>query len=309
MAELSAALVKELREKTGAGMLDCKKALVETNGNIEEAVDYLRKKGLASAAKKSGRVAAEGLVSICTQGAKGTVLEVNSETDFVARNEQFQAFVKETAEIALKNNVNDIAALENETMSNGKTVKDSITNLIATIGENMTLRRVQTITIGQGVVSGYIHSAVASGLGKIGVLVAIETAAPADKVDELGKQIAMHIAAARPDALTVDEVDQEKANRERNIILEQTANTGKPADIIAKMVEGRMRKYYEDVVLLEQLYMIDGESRVKQVIEKASKDFGAAVAIKSFTRYALGEGIDKPQTDFAAEVAAQAGVA
>lgn len=305
MAELTAALVKELREKTGAGMLDCKKALTENNADIEASIDWLRKKGLASAAKKSGRVAAEGLVGVATHGTKGAIVEVNSETDFVGRNDQFQAFVRAVAEIALNGEIATVEALEAATMADGKTVKETLTTLIATIGENMTLRRVQVVSVSQGVVSGYVHGAISAGLGKIGVLVALETTADAAKADELGKSLAMHIAAARPEALTTDDVDQEKANRERAIIEDQTKASGKPAEIVAKMVEGRMRKYYEEVVLMEQVYVIDGESRVKQVMDNTPKTLGAAATIKTFVRYTLGEGIEKQESDFAAEVAAQ----
>ena len=307
MAELTAALVKELREKTGAGMLDCKKALVESNADIEAAIDWLRAKGLASAAKKSGRVAAEGLVGVATEGNKGAIVEINSETDFVARNEKFQAFVKEAAELALKGGINSVEDLQAATMANGSSVKDSLTNLIATIGENMTIRRVETVEVASGVISGYVHSAISAGLGKIGVLVALETTADAAKADELGKGLAMHIAAARPDALTVADVDQAKADRERAIIEDQTKESGKPAEIVAKMVEGRMRKYYEEVVLMEQVYVVDGENRVKKVMEDTPKTLGAAAEIKSFIRYTLGEGIEKEECDFAAEVAAQVG--
>lgn len=309
MAELSAALVKELREKTGAGMLDCKKALAENNGDIEASVDWLRKKGLSSAAKKAGRVAAEGLVAVAAKGNTGTILEVNSETDFVARNDQFQALVKQSCDAALAAGLSDIEALKTAKLPDGKTVADTITNLIATIGENMSLRRVKTIKVGSGIVSSYVHSAVSPGLGKIGVLVALESTGDADKLAELGKQLSMHIAAAKPEALTTADVDQAKAARERAIVEETTKASGKPADIVAKMVEGRMRKYYEEVVLMEQTYVIDGQTKIAAVIEQAAKTVGAPVKLVAFERFGLGEGIEKAQSDFAAEVAAQAKMA
>ncbi len=309
MAELSAALVKELREKTGAGMLDCKKALTENNCDIEAAIDWLRTKGLASAAKKAGRVAAEGLVAVAASGNVGSVVEVNSETDFVARNDQFQALAKDTVAAALAGAITDVEALKSAKLAGGKTTTETITHLIATIGENMSLRRVATLKVGAGVVSSYVHSPVSPGLGKIGVLVALESTGDAAKLAELGKQLAMHIAAARPDALTTADLDQAKVEREKAIVEEQTKTSGKPAEIIAKMVEGRMRKYYEEVVLMEQTYVIDGETKIKQVIENAAKTVGAPVKLAAFIRYGLGEGIEKQASDFAAEVAAQAKLA
>lgn len=309
MAELTAALVKELREKTGAGMLDCKKALTECNCDIETAVDWLRKKGLASAAKKAGRVAAEGLVAVAAKGTTGTVLEVNSETDFVARNDQFQAMARQSCDAALAASLNDIEALKTAKLPDGKSVADTITNLIATIGENMSLRRVKTISVGQGVVSSYVHSAVSPGLGKIGVLVALESSGDAAKLAELGKQLAMHIAAAKPEALSIADVDQAKVAREKSVVEETVKASGKPADIVAKMVEGRMRKYYEEVVLLEQPYIMNDKQKVSAAIEEASKTVGAPVKLVAFERYGLGEGIEKQQSDFAAEVAAQAKIA
>ena len=309
MAELSAALVKDLREKTGAGMLDCKKALTETNGDVEAAVDWLRKKGLAAAAKKAGRVAAEGLVAATAKGNVGTVLEVNSETDFVARNDQFQAFTKSSAEAALAASLSDIEALKGAALADGKTVTETITNLIATIGENMSLRRVKTLKVSQGIVASYVHGAVSPGLGKIGVLVALESTGDATKLAELGKQLAMHIAAAKPEALTTADLDQAKVERERSVVEEQTKASGKPAEIVAKMVEGRMRKYYEEVVLMEQTYIMDNQTKISAVIEQAGKAVGAPVKLVAFERFGLGEGIEKQQSDFAAEVAAQAKLA
>lgn len=303
MAEITSAMVKELREKSGAGMMDCKKALVENNGDIDAAIDWLRTKGLAAAAKKSSRVAAEGLVAVATAGNKGAVVELNAETDFVARNDQFQALVKNTAEAALKTETSDVEALKSASL-NGGTVQDAITNAIATIGENMNLRRVSYLSVSQGVVAQYIHNATAPGLGKIGVLVALESTADAGKLNELGRQIAMHIAAAKPDALTTADVDPVALDRERAVFKEQAMASGKPAEIAEKMVEGRVRKYYEEVVLLEQLYVMDGKTKVREVVEAAAKELGAPVKLVAFTRFLLGEGIEKEESDFAAEVAA-----
>ncbi len=305
MAEITAALVKELREKSGAGMMDCKKALAESGGDLEAAVDWLRKKGLAAAAKKAGRVAAEGLVGVVSEGTKGALVEVNSETDFVARNESFQGFVTAVTKLAL--NAGDVEALKVAKLPEGLTVTEKLTQLVATIGENMSLRRVATVSVGSGVVASYMHNAAAPGIGKIGVLVGLESTGDTAKLAALGKQIAMHIAAANPSALDIGAVNPADLERERDVLAEQARASGKPEEIIAKMVEGRLRKYYEDVVLLEQLYVIDGESRVKQVVEKAAKEIGAPVKVTGFVRMALGEGIEKEQKDFAAEVAAQLG--
>lgn len=299
MAEITAALVKDLREKTGAGMMDCKKALTETKGEFEAAVDWLRKKGLAAAAKKAGRVAAEGLVAVALDGPSGAVVEVNAETDFVARNEQFQGFVRSVAAAALAKG-DDIEAL--------KTAKGAeLTQLIATVGENMSLRRAKRLTVKSGVVASYLHSQTAPGLGRIGVLVALESAAPQDKLAALGRQIAMHVASAKPEALTQAEVDTKALERERNVLAEQARASGKPEAIIAKMVEGRLRKYYEDVVLMDQTYLGppvgEGDMKVAKVIETASKQLGVPVKVAGFARFALGEGIEKAASDFAAEVA------
>ncbi|WP_434618811.1 translation elongation factor Ts [Azospirillum sp. B2RO_4] len=307
MAEITASLVKELREKTGAGMMDCKKALNETQGDLEGAVDWLRKKGLAAAAKKSGRVAAEGLVAVATAGTKGAVVEVNAETDFVARNDKFQAFAAKAAELALTT-AGDVETLKAATYpGTSHTAQDELTSLIATVGENMNLRRAVTLSVSAGVVVSYVHSAIAPGLGKIGVLVALESTGDTAKLADLGKQIAMHIAAARPDALDIADVDSSSLERERSVLAEQARASGKPENIIEKMVEGRVRKYYEEVCLLEQTYVIDGETKVRKVVENAAKDVGAPVKVTAFTRFALGEGIEKAQSDFAAEVAAAAG--
>jgi elongation factor Ts len=305
MAEITAALVKDLREKTGAGMMDCKKALGETAGDFEAAVDWLRKKGLAAAAKKSGRVAAEGLVAVATGGNHGAVVEINAETDFVARNDQFQAFVKAAGQIALLVD-GDVEALK-AAKHGDTTVQEELTKLIATIGENMNVRRVAKLSVKQGVVASYVHNPIAPNLGKIGVLVALESAGDPEKLQALGRQLAMHVAAARPEALSIGDVDPTNLDRERQVLADQARASGKGEDIIAKMVEGRLRKYYEEVVLLEQVYVVDGESKVKAVVEKAAKEIGAPVVLAGFVRFALGEGIEKEQVDFAAEVAAQAG--
>jgi elongation factor Ts len=308
MAEITAGLVKELREKTGAGMMDCKRALTETKGDMEAAVDWLRKKGLAAAAKKAGRVAADGLIGVASKGGKGAMVEVNAETDFVARNDNFQDFVRRTAEIALAHE-GDMSRIQQSEYPGGGSVTDKLTHLVATIGENMSLRRATSLSVGKGVVASYVHNAAGPGLGKIGVLVALESAGDTEKVGALGKQLAMHIAAANPQALSIAEVDPKALERERNVLREQAASSGKPAAVIEKMVEGRLRKYYEDVVLLEQVYVIDGESRVSAAVDKAAKEIGAPVKVTGFRRFALGEGIERKESDFAAEVAAQAGVA
>ncbi len=306
MAEITASLVKELREKTGAGMMDCKKALNETQGDLEGAVDWLRKKGLAAAAKKSGRIAAEGLVAVATAGTKGSAVEVNAETDFVARNDKFQGFAATAAQIALATG-GDVEALKAAAYpGTAHTAQDELTTLIATVGENMNLRRAVTLSVNAGVVVSYVHSAIAPGLGKIGVLVALESTGDAAKLADLGKQVAMHIAAARPEALDIADVDTSALDRERAVLVEQARATGKKEEFIGKMVEGRIRKYYEEVCLLEQVYVIDGETKVRKVVENAAKDIGAPVAVTAFARFALGEGIEKAQSDFAAEVAATA---
>lgn len=306
MAEITAALVKELREKTGAGMMDCKKALAATSGELEPAVDWLRKQGLAAASKKAGRVAAEGLVGVQTSGKKGALVEVNSETDFVARNDKFQEFVATVAKLALDKG-GDVEALKSAAYPGGKTVGEKLTDLVATIGENMQLRRVAHLSVTNGIVASYVHSAAAPGLGKIGIMIALESTGAEDKLQALGRQIAMHIAAANPQSVSVDSLDKSAIDRERNVLAEQARASGKAEDIIAKMVEGRLRKFYEEVVLLEQVYVIDGETKVSKVVAEAAKTVGAPVKVAGFVRYALGEGIEKAQTDFAAEVAATVG--
>jgi len=305
MAEITATMVKDLREKTGAGMMDCKKALTETGGDMEAAVDWLRKKGLSAAAKKAGRVAAEGLVAIATTGTKAAVVEVNAETDFVARNEKFQAFALQTAKMALGVGA-DIEKLKSAKCPDGAAVQDALTNLVATVGENMSLRRAALLSVSKGVVASYVHNALAPNLGKIGVLVALESAGDTAKLQELGRQIAMHVAASRPEFLRIEDVDAKSLDREREVLAEQARASGKPEGIIAKMVEGRLRKYYEEVVLLEQVYVVDGESRVAQAIENASKTLGTPVKLTGFVRYQLGEGIEKAEGCFADEVAKMA---
>ena len=303
---VTAAQVKELREKSGAGMMDCKKALNETNGDMDAAVDWLRTKGLAAAAKKSGRVASEGLVAVAVDGPTGAVVELNSETDFVSRNEEFQQFVATLAQLAL--GANDIDDLNAKDYPNtGRTVAEELTHKIATIGENMTLRRMEKLSVDEGFVVPYIHNAVADGMGRIGVLVAVTSTASADVVNPLGKQIAMHIAATSPASLSVDDLDPELVARERDVLIEQAKESGKPQEIAEKMVQGRMRKYYEEVVLLEQTFVIDGESKVGAVVEKAAKDAGAGITVSAYAQFVLGAGIEKEETDFAAEVAAQLG--
>jgi elongation factor Ts len=305
MAEVTAALVKELREKTGAGMMDCKKALGETGGDLEAAVDWLRKKGLSAAAKKAGRVAAEGLVGIAIRGKAGAVVEVNSETDFVARNETFQKFVAEVASIALAQGGDVAKILAAPYPGTGRAVEAELTHLIATIGENMAVRRAGTVTVKDGIVAGYVHNAVAPGLGKIAVLLGLESIGDKGKLEPVGKQLAMHVAAAHPVAVDRAGVDPSLLDRERDILADQARASGKPEDIIAKMVEGRLRKFYEDSVLLEQIFVVDGESKVSKVIEAAAKDAGAPVKVAAFLRFGLGEGVEREEKDFAAEVAGQ----
>lgn len=306
MAEISASLVKELREKSGAGMMDCKKALTESNGDVEAAMDYLRKKGLASAAKKSSRAAAEGLVSVQAAGNAAVIIELNAETDFVARNDQFQALLNEATDVALANKIKTVEDLKAAKIASGKTVDETLTGLIASIGENMNLRRMQLLTVNSGVVATYVHNAISPNRGKIGVLVALESTGNADALNALGRQLAMHIAAARPEALDVEGLDQDMIARERAIHADKATQSGKPADIVEKMVEGSMRKYYEQVVLNQQTFIIDGESKISAVIEKAAKDAGAPVKLAGYVRFELGEGVEKKQDDFAAEVAKMA---
>jgi len=302
---VTAALVKELREKSGAGMLDCKKALEENNGDIDAAMDFLRAKGLASAAKKSSRAAAEGLVSVAADGATGIAIELNAETDFVARNEQFQSFLNKLTDTALAQKADDVEALKKLDLG-GKTAEAHLTELIANIGENMTLRRAKLLSVTNGVVSSYVHNALQPGRGKIGVLVALESTGDAAKLDALGRQLAMHIAAARPEALDVESMDPDLVARERAVYVEKAKESGKPAEIVEKMVEGSMRKFYEQSVLLQQTFIIDGESKISAVLEAAAKDVGAPVKLASYVRFELGEGVEKKEDDFASEVAKMA---
>lgn len=306
MADITAAMVKDLREKTGAGMMDAKNALVENKGNMDDAVDWLRKKGLSKAAKKSGRTAAEGLVAVAAaaDGKSAAVIEVNAETDFVGRNEQFQGFVLKAAEIALS--AGHIEATAAAPFADGKNTQETLTNLIATIGENMNLRRSEKMAVNNGIIATYIHNAVKPNLGKIGVLVALESTAPAEKLQALGKQLAMHVAAANPEFLDAASVDPKAAEREKNVQRETARASGKPDDIIEKMLEGRMRKYYEEVCLMDQVFIMDGETKISALLEKTAKEIGAPIKLDGFVRYALGEGIEKEETDFAAEVAAVA---
>ena len=304
----TAADVKNLRERTGAGMMDCKKALDETGGDFEAAVDALRAKGLAAAAKKSSRTAAEGLVGVAVNGTKGVAVEVNSETDFVAKNDQFQDFVRKTTQVALDTAVADIEALKAAAYPDGGTVTEKLTNNVATIGENQQLRRLKHVAVSAGLVVPYVHNAAAPSLGKIGVLVALESEAAADVLEALGKQIAMHIAAAFPLALSAADLDPELIARERKIAAEKAAESGKPAEVQAKMVDGAVAKYAKENALLSQLFVMDNKTPVAQVIEAAGKAAGAKIALVDYVRFQLGEGIEKEETDFAAEVAAAAGL-
>ena len=301
MIAITAAMVKELREKTGAGMMDCKKALTDVDGDIESAVDWLRKKGLAAAAKKSGRIASEGLVAVASAPGRAAVVEVNAETDFVARNEAFQNFVQTVAKIALEQG-DDLETIKAAAYpGTGRTVAEELTHLVATIGENMNLRRAKVVSVPKGVVGIYVHQALKPGLGKIGVIAGIASDGAAETLDTLGRQLGMHIAAARPDALDIAGVSPDALERERAVLIDQARQSGRPENVIAKMVEGRVQTFYEEVVLLEQTWVHDGKTRVKDVAKAAS------ATITAFTRFALGEGIEKPKEDFAAEVAATAG--
>jgi len=307
MAQITAALVKELREKTGAGMMDCKKALTENDGDMEVSVDWLRKKGLAAAAKKAGRVASEGLVAIAVEGTKAAVVEVNAETDFVARNDGFQDMVEGIAGVALANGGDIDKVKAAPYPGSDKNVDEYVQEMVGTIGENMHLRRSAGLSVSQGLVSAYIHNAMKPGMGKIGVLVALESAADQSALEALGKQLAMHVAAASPLAVTRDEVDASQLERERSVLADQARASGKPEEIIEKMVEGRMRKYYEEVVLLEQVFVMDTDKKIQGVLDAASKEAGSEIKLTGFVRLALGEGVEKKEEDFAAEVAAAVG--
>ena len=304
---ITAAAVKELRERTGAGMMDCKKALAETNGDLEAAVDFLRAKGLAAAQKKSSRTAAEGLVGVAVNGTKGVAVEVNSETDFVAKNDQFQDLVRAVTQTALTNEAADIDALSAMDYPGGGTIAEKLTNNIATIGENQSLRRLKHVAVSQGTVVSYVHNAAADSLGKIGVLVALEGDAPVDAMDALGKQLAMHIAAAFPLALNADGLDQDVLERERGVAREKAAESGKPPEIVEKMVEGSIKKFAKENALLSQIFVMDNKTPVADVVAAAAKDAGGSIALVDYVRFQLGEGIEKEESDFAAEVAAAVG--
>ena len=306
MAEITAGSVKELRERTGAGMMDCKKALAEVNGEMEAAIDWLRAKGLAAAAKKAGRTAAEGLVGVAVEGNRGAVVEVNSETDFVAKNEIFQDFVRNVAKLALQHGT-DVEALGAAQYPEGGTVQEKLTDNIAKIGENQSLRRGAVLEVSEGAIVSYVHNQVVPGLGKIGVLVALESAAPAERLAALGKQIAMHVAAAHPLALSAESLSAELVERERAIAMEKAKESGKPQNIIEKMVEGGLAKFRKDNALLSQLFVMDNKTPVAEVVASAAREAGTGIALKGFVRFQLGEGIEKKQEDFAAEVAAAAG--
>lgn len=301
---ISASQVKELRELTGAGMMDCKAALAETNGDMEAAVDWLRKKGISKADKKAGRTAAEGLVGVASNGAKSVVVEVNSETDFVARNDAFQDIVRNVANVALTTDGTTAAVGAATYPPTGKSVVDSIKDAVGTIGENLSFRRSAALSVSQGVVATYIHNAVSDGLGKLGVLVAIETAGNVEAAQAFGRQVAMHVAATNPLALTASEVDPVAVEREKAIFADQARQSGKPENIVEKMVDGRMRKFYEEVVLLSQAFVINPDLTVEAALKEAEKSIGAPAKITAFVRFALGEGIEKEESDFAAEVAA-----
>jgi elongation factor Ts len=306
MAEITAQLVKDLRDKTGAGMMDCKKALGETKGDMEAAVDWLRAKGLAKAASKADRIAAEGLVGVALAAKSGAVVEVNSETDFVARNAEFQGAVKDIAKLGLKAG-GDAAKLGEAKMPSGKSVTEHLKEMVGKIGENMSLRRTAFLKVTNGVVASYMHNAIAPELGKIGVLVALESKAKKDTLQALGKQICMHVAATSPLAVTAEEVDPAVVAREKAIFAEQAKETGKPANVIEKMVQGRLDKFFKEQVLLKQAFVIDPDKTVEQAVQAAAKEAGEDIKVKGFVRFALGEGIEKRESDFAAEVAAAAG--
>ncbi len=303
---ISASQVKELREKTGAGMMDCKKALQENNGDMEAAVDWLRAKGIAKADKKSGRTAAEGLIGVAVDGSRAVAVEINSETDFVARNEAFQDLVRGVANVALGTDGTVDAIAASTFPQTGKSVADSITDAVATIGENMNLRRAAMLSVDNGVVATYIHNSVADGLGKLGVLVALESTGDAAALGAIGKQVAMHVAATNPLAVTSADVDADVADRERAIFSEQARESGKPENIIEKMVEGRMRKFFEEVALMSQSFVINPDQTVEAALKEAEASVGAPIKVSGFARIQLGEGVEKEEADFAAEVAAAA---
>ncbi len=307
MATITAGLIKELRDKTGAGMMDCKAALTENDGDMEASIDWLRTKGIAKADKKASRVAAEGLVGVVSNGADAAMVEVNSETDFVARNDEFQEMVRTVAKLASENDGDFDRLSEANYPGSDKTVAEYIKEMVGTIGENMSLRRSAALAVEKGVVASYIHNAIADGLGKIGVLVALESTGDADKLEAIGKQIAMHVAATSPLALTKDELDPDVVAKERAVLIEQAKESGKPDNIIEKMVDGRMHKFFQEVVLLSQSFVINPDLTVEKALKEAEEGVGAPITLAAFERFALGEGIDKKEEDFAAEVAAAAG--
>lgn len=303
MSDISPQLVKTLREKTGAGMMDCKKALVEVQGDLEQAIDWLRKKGLSAAAKKADRVASEGLVGVASSGPSAAVVEVNAETDFLSRNPQFQEFVARVAQLGIAHTTPD--SLLSAPYPEGGNVQEKLTSLIATIGENMNVRRVACLSVSKGVVSTYMHNAISPGLGKIGVLVALESDASENILQDLGRKIAMHIAATAPQSLTIGDLDPTLLEREKTVLIDQAKASGRPEEVVAKMVEGRVRKFYEEVVLVEQIFVMDNKTKIADVIAGTAKEAGTPIALKGFVRFALGEGIEKEAVDFAAEVQAQ----
>lgn len=303
MVEVTAALVKDLRQRTGAGMMDCKRALTETGGDIESAIDWLRKKGLAAAAKKGGRVTADGLVGICVEAGRGAIVEINSETDFVSRNPEFQAFVATVARLALAAD-GDLETLKRAPYPDaGRTVEEQLTHMIATMGENMNLRRAAVLAVDPGVIGAYIHNALSPTVGKIGVIVAVQSEAPRESLEPVAKQLAMHIAAASPAFVAREDVDPGLLERERAVLAEQARATGKAEAIIEKMVEGRLRRYYEEVCLLEQTFVIDGESKIADVLARIAGQIGKPLTVTAFQQFVLGEGLEKREENFAAEVA------
>ena len=305
MTEITASLVKELREKTGAGMMDCKKALTEAEGDLETAIDWLRKSGMAAAAKKAGRVAAEGLVAVNSVSQSGAVIEINAETDFVARNSDFQDFVSKVGAIALEKDGELSAILEAE-FSNKIPVSDALKNLIATIGENINFRRAEGLSVKNGIVGSYVHNAISSGMGRIAVLVALKSEGDEEVLSNLGKQLAMHVAAAAPRWISIEDVEETELERERAILTEKARESGKPDEIIGNIGDGRLRKYFEETVFLEQTFVIDGETKISKVLEEAEKEAGAPISLEGFVRYVLGEGVEKEEDDFVAEVNAAA---
>ena len=305
MPEIKASLVKELRQQTGAGMMDCKRALTEMSGDMDQSVDWLRRKGLAAAAKKAGRVASEGLVTLLVDGHRGALVEVNAETDFVARNTDFQGFSKEVARLALMCDGNIDHLKRSNYSESGLKVEEELVELVGRIGENMVLRRSGVVSVQEGVVGSYIHNSVKDGMGKIGVVVGLESSGEKDTLLELGRKLAMHICAAKPEAIERDGLDPNALSRERDVLRKQAKDSGKESEIIDKIVDGRLRKYYEEVVLKEQIFVVDGESRVDAIIDAVGKEIGAPIEVSGFLRFELGEGIEKLEEDFATEVAAQ----